>query len=295
MIGYDALVDDVALVPRRAVGLVVVSGPDAHTFLQSLVSQDLDAIAPAETRHSLLLEPQGKLVADFHVLAIADDEVWLRCEPVVAPALAIGLARFKIRVKVDIDDRSAEFGALTLRGPHSDAVAIDAPESSHVFRIDWPTLPGRELIGPGAALDSAAIGGVVRPAVAAADEPALDVVRIEARVPRQPDDIDERTIAQEAFLDETAVSFTKGCFVGQELVCRIDTRGHINRTLRRVRGKAPMTVGSDVTAESGRSVGTITSAAVSPRQGPIALATLRREVAPGDPLRVADVAAWSID
>jgi folate-binding protein YgfZ len=290
MIGYDALVDDVALVPRAAVGLVAVTGPDAHGFLQSLASQDLAGIAPGETRHSLLLEPQGKLVAEFHVLAVGDEELWLRCEPAVAPVLAAGLARFKIRVKVEIDDRSAASSALMLRGPHAAAVAFDAPPSCQVLRIDWPASVGRELVGPHAAIDRA-----VRPAVTAADEAALDVVRIEARVPRQPDDIDARTIAQEALLEQTAVSFTKGCFVGQELVCRIDTRGHVNRTLRRVRAESPMTVGAEVRTREGRAAGTITSAAVSPRQGPIALATLRREVVAGDALEIEGVPAWSVD
>lgn len=290
MIGYEALVDDVAAVRRSAIGLVVLAGADATSFLQSLVSQDLEGMADGETRHSLLLEPQGKLVADFHVLARSDAEWWLRCEPAVAPALAAGLARFKIRVDVGIDDRSAESSAILVRGPRSDALPIDAPASCGVFRIDWPSLPGREIVGPRAEIDAVAI-----PGVAVADESALDVVRIEARVPRQPDDIGERTIAQEAFLHDTAVSFAKGCFVGQELVCRIDTRGHVNRTLRRLRAEQPMAVGAEVRADDAKVVGVITSAAVSPRQGPVALATLRREVAPGDRLHVGDVAGWAID
>ena len=79
-----------------------------------------------------------------------------------------------------------------------------------------------------------------KPGVVEIDGPAYEATRIEAGVPRQGFDIDESTIAQEAYLDRDAVSFTKGCFVGQELVCRIDSRGHVNRLLRRLRADVPI-------------------------------------------------------
>ncbi len=94
-----------------------------------------------------------------------------------------------------------------------------------------------------------------------------EAMRIEAGVPRQGLDIDETTIAQEAFLERDAVSFTKGCFLGQELVCRIDTRGHVNRLLRRLVADAPLARGATVVAD-GKEVGTVTSAV-----GGVALAT----------------------
>jgi folate-binding protein YgfZ len=106
------------------------------------------------------------------------------------------------------------------------------------------------------------------------DDAAYERARIEAGVPRMGVDIDERTIPQEAGLERDAVSFTKGCFVGQELVCRIDTRGHVNRFLRRVRGTG-LRAGAEVRLD-GRAVGHVTSAA-----GEVALAMLRREAEPG--------------
>src|SRR5262249_37334805 len=113
-----------------------------------------------------------------------------------------------------------------------------------------------------------------------------EVARIEAGVPRQGLDTDERTIPQEAGLETSAVSFTKGCFVGQELVCRIDTRGHVNRYLRRLRsGSGALAAGATVTAGDGE-VGTITSAA-----GAVALAMLRREVEPASVVDVGGVPA----
>jgi tRNA-modifying protein YgfZ len=284
MMGYEAIVDDVAAVRLREIGLVEVGGPDACTFLQSLASQDLDGMAIGEARHSLLLEPQGKLVADFIAARVGDETYWLRCEQAVAPQLAAGLARFKIRVKVDIIDRSVDHEAIALRGPNSTAAAVTLREGVERIDASRPGFSGVDLIGASSALDSIDLGTITE-----ADVDALEVARIEARQPRQPADIDERTIAQEAFLDESAVSFTKGCFLGQELVCRIDSRGRVNRTLRRIRFAQSVPVGADVRFGD-KTVGTVTSAAVSPRLGPIALATVRRECPSGADITAADIA-----
>ena len=94
-------------------------------------------------------------------------------------------------------------------------------------------------------------------------------------------DLDETTIPQEAFLERDAVSFTKGCFLGQELVCRIDTRGHVNRCSRSLRATrpAPAAGGAELVAD-GKVVGTVTSSAVGSGGAPIAIAYVRREVEP---------------
>ena len=133
-----------------------------------------------------------------------------------------------------------------------------------------PTRWGHDLIGPREQLPH---HDVVEPV-------AFEAWRIEQGIPRQPVDVDETTIPQEAFLEQDAVSFTKGCFLGQELVCRIDTRGHVNRLLRRLRADVPMAPGAGVEF-GGKNVGTVTSAA-----GPVALAMLRREVEPASAVLV---------
>ncbi len=293
MIGYDAMVTHAAAIVDLPVGLVSVSGPDALTFLQSLLSQDLDDLAVGDTRHALLLEPQGKLIADHHVVRVAEDDYWLRCEPEVAAQLASGLARFKIRVKLAIEDRTAQSRRVIVCGPHAAEVVPVAPTGVGVVRTDWTidslVVSKFEFIGP-----AELVTGIELGTIEPADAEALETLRIEARVPRQPHDIDERTIAQEASLDVDAVSFTKGCFVGQELVCRIDSRGHVNRTLRRITASAPIPLAADVSYE-GKIVGSITSSAISPRSGPIALATLRREVPAGAPITVGDLGATCLD
>lgn len=265
-----------SIVARVERDVVAVWGPDATSFLQSLLSQDLDPVAAGGSAHALLLEPRGKLVVDLRAAHVTDDEWWCVCEPGFGAELAAGLKRFKIRVKVDIEDRSAAVAATALRGP--DAIELHAkvlePAGSIAVRVDWGDQPGIEILGEPAAIDSV-IAELVGGGANQIDADAYETMRIEAGVPRQGFDIDETTIAQEAFLERDAVSFTKGCFLGQELVCRIDTRGHVNRLLRRLRADAPIERGATVVAD-GKDVGTVTSAI-----GNIALATIRRQVEPG--------------
>ncbi len=252
---------------RLARDVVVVEGPDATTFLQSLVSQDLDVVAVGETAHSLLLQPQGKLLVDFYALHVGPDTWWCVCEGGVGEALASGLARFKIRVEVDI--REVAGGALALRGvqPPSDPGA-----GVQIFAVDWAGGVAYDAVGPIAAIER--LSEIVDAPMIDADE--YESARIEAGVARQGFDTDDRTIPQEAGLEQIAVSFTKGCFVGQELVCRIDSRGHVNRHLRRLRATSGTFTRGDVVTVDGREVGEVTSAA-----GAVALAMLRREVEPG--------------
>jgi tRNA-modifying protein YgfZ len=112
------------------------------------------------------------------------------------------------------------------------------------------------------------------------DEAAAEIVRVESGRPRYGIDVDDTTIPQEAGLNSRAVSFTKGCYVGQEPVARMHYKGHPNRHLRGLRLSASTETGVQVVA-GGKEVGRVTSTALSPALGPIALALIRREVAPG--------------
>jgi hypothetical protein len=262
--------------------LVVVSGPDATKFLQSLLSQDLDPVAVGESTHALLLEPKGKLVVDLRAARVGDDEWWCVCEAGFGSVLAAGLKRFKIRVKVELEDRSADLATVALRGPDAieiQAKAFDPAAAIAPVRDDWRGEPGVEFLGHASAIDALA-ADLVNAGAVEIDADAYETLRIEAGIPRQGFDIDEKTIAQEAFLERDAVSFTKGCFLGQELVCRIDTRGHVNRLLRRLRSDVPLERGAAVIADD-KEVGTVTSAV-----GGVALATIRSAVEPGSDVTV---------
>jgi folate-binding protein YgfZ len=251
-----------AVVDRSDRGFVLVTGSDAFSFLQVLVSADLDAVADGDAVHSLLLTPQGKLDVDFRLLRVGDD-AWLDCDPGLAPQLVASLDRFKIRVQADIVDRSDEFGMLSFVG---DTVPDASPGVATI-----PTPWGHDLVGLSHALPTPShlVDGV-----------AYEAWRIEQGIPRQPFDLDDATIPQEAFLEVDAVSFTKGCFLGQELVCRIDSRGHVNRFLRRftaIEGDWPVT-GAEVVVD-GKVVGSLTS--VAPATVPTgALGYVRREIEP---------------
>ena len=259
---------------RIARDLVIVEGPDATSFLQSLVSQDLDGVGVGESAHSLLLQPQGKLLVDFYALYHAPDTWWCVCEGGFGPALAEGLGRFKIRVNAGI--RNVAVAALAVRG------VVPAPASGvALVAVAWGGVPAVDAVGGDEAI--VAFGRAL--GLPSLDDGEYDRARIEAGVPRQGFDVDERTIPQEAGLEHDAVSFTKGCFVGQELVCRIDTRGHVNRVLRRLRSDGTLARGAEV-VQGDKVVGEVTSAG-----GPVALAMVRREVGPGAEVAAAGVRA----
>ncbi|HEY1739878.1 MAG TPA: hypothetical protein VGI86_14275, partial [Acidimicrobiia bacterium] len=265
----------------------------------SLVSQDLDPLGAGSGAPSLLLQPQGKLVAPFRVLVLADDHFRLDTDHGAGQVLLDGLVRFKIRVKVDLE-LVENVATLWLRGPEVDAVVAaarlevppvvvhahtSADDEVRTVRAPWGSTDGIDVFVPTALVDTVA-ARLVAAGAQLLDDDAFDNERIEHGIVVFGRDIDESTIAQEAELEVDAVSFTKGCFVGQELVCRIDTRGHVNRFVRRLAfgdGDAAAAVGSDVLA-GGKVVGTVTSASNSL---PWALATVRREIEPGAEVSVA--------
>jgi folate-binding protein YgfZ len=262
---------------------VLVTGPEARSFLQALVSADLDPLGPVSGTRSLLLTPQGKLDVAFRLLSV-DGDAWLDCDPGFGAQLATSLDRFRIRVQAEVIDRTTEFAMLSVAGGTEVAVLdVDlAAVHDHVARGDARvvrTEHGFDVLGPAAAVAewSARLSAEGVPVV---DPIVHDAWRIEEGIPVQPLDIDEKTIPQEAELEVDAVSFTKGCFLGQELVCRIDSRGHVNRFLRKIEkieGEWPEP-GAEVLVD-GKVVGTLTSvAAADVPTG--ALGYVRREVDP---------------
>jgi folate-binding protein YgfZ len=297
-----AFTDGAALVDRCARGAVLVDGPDGLSFLNSLLSQDIAALADGQGTHALLLQPQGKLDTDLRLLRVGD-AAWLDCEVGRGEGLAASLRRFKIRIKAEVEDRTGDWGCLTLRGPEV-AARVEAaggpalPGEAHghvawapgtgagagavrLVRADWPGgPPGADLVGPVGDL-SDIWNALAAAGFTLAGLSAYEAARVRAGVPRQGLDIDEKTIPQEAFLEVDAVSFTKGCFLGQELVCRIDSRGHVNRLLRGLRIDP---AGIDTTPPAGagivvgdKEVGALTTVARS-EGGVVALGYVRREV-----------------
>lgn len=263
------------VVDRSPHGLVVVGGPDATSFLQSLVSQDLDSIGDGASARSMLLTPHGKLGFVFRATHVGE-EWWLDTDAEFGPALAEALTRYRIRVKVDIDDRTETTGLVSVIG------TVDETTTLLAIPTQWANQSGTDFLGPvSEARDLLELLSGAN-AVDVWDAERFEAFRIEMGVPRMGVDLDEKTIPQEAFLDRDAVSFTKGCFLGQELVARIDSRGHVNRYLRRLRveGSQVPPRGAAVVAGD-KEVGAVTSAAAVPNEDrAVALAMVRREVEP---------------
>ena len=282
------------VVDRSDRGAVLVTGPDAWSYLQSLVSADLDAVGDGEGAHSLLLTPQGKLDVDFRLLRVGD-EVWLDCDPGFGEQLAASLNRFRIRVQCDVTDRTGSWASLAVRGPaaldSASALGVDVPAAAHahvpfgdgvVVRVPWPGGDGFDVVGPPATI-ATSMERLSAAGVPLCSAQAFEALRIEAGVPRQGFELDDKTIPQEALLDRDAVSFTKGCFLGQELVCRIDTRGHVNKYLRRLTGieiEDTPPRGAEIVAGD-KVVGAVTSSAPG-----VALGYVRREVEPPAPVEL---------
>jgi folate-binding protein YgfZ len=253
--------------------LVTVTGPDTFSFLQSLVSQDVDGMADGEVRRSLLLTPKGKVTSVFRLVRVDAETAWLDLEAGHGDELRDSLTRFKLRVKAELGSPGEPWGMVPLRGGGDVPNAGRAPDGCVAIPVDG----GVDVIGPRAAL--AAVDGT-----GALDADGYERARIEAGIPKLGAELDESTIPQEAYLDVDAVSFTKGCFLGQELVARIDSRGHVNRLLRRLRAAdaaVAFAPGTEVTVD-GKPVGTVTSSVPG-----VALGYVRREVDPATAVAVA--------
>lgn len=258
--------------------VVRVSGPDAASFLQGQLSQDVDGLAVSTSTWTFVLRPEGKVHTWCRLTKTAADAFVLDTDHGAGPALVERLSRFLIRTKADIEE--IDLPAVSVRG--ADAPRGDVPDGVLRLPIAGADGGGYDLLGPGAAIPDG---------VEVADEHTLEIHRVEHGVPAMGRELTEETIPAEIgqWIVDQSVSFTKGCFVGQELVARIDSRGgNVPRHLRAIVLDTPVEVGTTVEADGPPA--TVTSSVVSPRFGPVALAFLGRRVEPGDAVHVGGVA-----
>jgi folate-binding protein YgfZ len=248
--------------------LVWFGGKDAVSFLESLISQNVAAQEPGTVRRSFLLGPRGKITAVMWVLR-DDDRVGLLTDAGYGQVVSDTLGRYRIRVKVDIEPDSRP---LVVRvGPESPAVEGWSEEEG-VLTAGLPLAGNRRSVTT-APVDLPPVGRL-----------AWTAVRVEAGEPLMGVDIDEGTIPQESGLVPEAVDFTKGCFLGQELVARIDSRGHVNQRLMGVIVTTNVIPppGAGVVAGE-KTVGAFTSPAESlTLRSPVGLSLVRREVEAGE-------------
>ena len=283
---YERLREAVGLVDRSYRGKLRLTGGEAVDYLQGQVTNDVEALAPGTGCYATLLTPKGQIVADMRILR-GDDFVWIDCEPRSVPALARNAEMYGIGRDVQVEEATGAYAILSLIGPDARAVLDAAPdEQEHAWVAGEHGLYAATDAGVDV-ICRAAEAEAVRAALGVDDvsEEAAECVRIESGRPRLGYEIAGGVIPQEAGLNERAVSFTKGCYVGQETVARLHYKGKPNRHLRGLRLSEPVAAGTEVTAGD-RVVGKIGSSAVSPVHGSIALAILRREVGPGDQVQV---------
>jgi folate-binding protein YgfZ len=259
-------------IARRPRGFVGVNGAEAASYLQRMLSNDVEALGVGDSCEALLLTAKGRVIAPMTVWRRAADDFLLLTEPELTEPLRRELVRSRFATKAAIEIET-----------HDSVLVLgkEAPRGA-VANRDYG-VPAYELVDADA------------PDWAELDEGELERLRILARTPRFGRELDERVLPAEAGLEERAVSFTKGCYPGQEPVARLHYRGHPNRTLRvlALDGDGPM--GDAELTLDGKSVGRVTSSASDPEHGIVALAYVRREVPPDAELRVGSATARALD
>jgi len=309
---YSALQNGALFFDRSDRTRMRISGPKAAELLTGMVTNDVSALVPGEGQYAAALTPKGKIVADLRIFALEDallvdtsaaaapgwkDMVRKYVNPRVAPYHDVtselsdlgvfGRASRSVVSRVmDLDDKE-----LTALPPYGNIVRPFAEATVIIARVPEMDLDGFEIFIPAGAADSLQ-QRFLAAGVSPGGRDTWEIARIESGRPQWGADMDDQTLPQEANFDELgAISYTKGCYIGQETVARVHFRGHVNRFLRRLRfvtRPAPPT-GAELVDETGKVIGDIRSVALSPRFGGVALGMVRREVAPGTTLQ----ARWS--
>ena len=292
---YRQLREECGVLERGDRGRLLISGPDAAEYLQGQLTNDIEALEPGEGCYAALLDRKGHIQADMRVLRLASDEIWLDTEPEGTGAALRHLQMYKIGREVEVADESSSRSITSLVGPRSAEIAGSPPlpefaaETIGVAGTECTavgTHEGIDLIAP--ATDAARLRDALLGAGAApVDLEAAEILRVEAGVPRFGSELSTETMPAEAGIVERAVSFTKGCYIGQEPVARLHYKGRPNRHLRGLSLSAPSNNGAALRLGE-KEVGRIGTACVSPAHGPIALAVVRREAEPGAELAVGE-------
>ncbi len=263
MSGSVDLMSTVGACPTER-GVLAVSGPDAEDFLQGQLSQDVSGLAPGQSAWSLILQPQGRIDALVRVTRQGADQFVLDTDGPLEQVIA-RLKRFMLRIDVTLEP--VEWQCISVRGPGAEAVGVSGEIIGPV-----PT-GGVDVLGPAPTVSND---------VPTINAEALESHRIRSGFPRMGIDIDDRTIPAEAEIVPFTVSFTKGCFTGQELVARMDSRGSTApRYLRllEIGGRVEMASGDPITDASGAEVGAVTSTACDAATGTtVALGYIKRSV-----------------
>lgn len=284
------------LVDRSERGKLAIGGDEARAALNGIVTNEVEGLAPGTGVLAAVLTPKGKMLGDLRILDTGDD-LLLDTERAALQPVFDAVRHGLVGYRAELHKRTLQSGLLSLVGDGARAAAgvPGLPEDEHAHVA--ATLGGAEVrviatdLGVDVLCDAQDTERVRAALVAAGAAPlpadAAEILRVESGRPRYGVDLDASVIPQEAGLNERAVSFTKGCYVGQETVARLFYKGKPTRHLRGLRLSAPVAPGEALVLGD-REVGALTSSVVSPAFGPIGLALVRREAEPGAELRVGD-------
>lgn len=296
---YEALRHRAAVIDLSLRGKLRVTGADRASFLHNMLTNDIRALAPGQGCNAAKLDLHGKMEGGLHVLCL-DEALLCDIDPGPAPRVAAALEKHLVLEDAKLEDETDRWALLAVQGPMAAAVlaAVGATAGALVRELQHAAsrIAGRDVhlvrmdhSGEGGfdvwvrADDAAGVWDALvhAPGASAAGLTSLDVRRIEAGIPWYGSEITPDVFPMEAGLEEGWISYTKGCYLGQETISRLHHLGHVNRRLRGLHldGDVLPERGSDVLA-SGKRVGTVTSAARSFRLGrPVALALVHRDAA----------------
>ena len=303
---YDAARERAGLVDRTEYGYIVVSGKDRASYLQGLLTNDILALGPGQGCYAAYLTAQGRMIADLWVYELGD-VILIRVLRDVRPTVLEKLDQLIFSEDVQLGDVTDAFMGMAVVGPQAasflssalevpEATLSDLPEHGNlraafqgqpaiVLRISDFGESAFDVLVEAIAFESLR-AAMRRAGAVIIDGATAEVMRIEAGVPKFHQDMDEDTIPLEAGIESRAISLTKGCYVGQEVIIRVLHRGH-GRVARKLvglvkEGDVTMTRGAVVQAD-GKEIGEVTSAAWSPAlRRPIAMAYVHRDfVSPG--------------
>jgi folate-binding protein YgfZ len=309
---YSALHNGALFFDRSDRMRIRISGPKAAELVTGMVTNDVSALVAGEGQYAAALTPKGKIVADLRIFAMED--ALLIDTPAAAATGWKEMVRKYVNPRVapyhDVTSELSDIGVFgrsshsivgRMTGVDDRELAALAPYG-HLTRpfgettVTIARVPEMDLDGFEIFIPSEAVGALKSKlhsaGVAGGSSETWEIARVESGRPQWGADMDDSTLPQEANFDELgAISYTKGCYIGQETVARIHFRGHVNRLLRKLRfvTRPAPPKGAELIDETGKVIGDIRSVALSPRFGGVALGMVRREILPGTTLQ----AKWS--
>jgi folate-binding protein YgfZ len=269
-----------------------VTGSEATMFLNGLITNDIKTLGENEWMPAVFPTVQGRLIGAVRIARL-DSGFLIDTETASHDAVLKTISRFTLAGDFHVSDVSTETALLTVQGKRAGEVVKDVDAT--IIKATHTAEDGFDLL-----INAGDCGSVVEKLVAAGAQPVspetFEILRIEAGIARHGQDMDETSVVLETNLDD-AISYTKGCYVGQEIIIRIKHRGHVAKKLTGVKFDRPVESGATITSEDGKEIGRVTSVAYSPKlESTIALGYVRYEyLSPGTGVKAGDVSGTVAD